>query len=241
MVNFSTSPAAFFVYTTVKVITAAAVTDSLGQVVCGTVSTYPTVFTLSHESGPYTFTQTDVKPEIFTYVNSNAEAYYGGPSISKFVSIPLARVPATTYTATYPQTNNHTTSLSLTVLTAYSYPHSYFYLNSAGSTIQTDAPRPSGVTITLDKPFIYAPAYGAAGATGGQFECQMGNSSEGWGVVPQTLMDHILKVPSLSSRYREFYSHINLLFLSMRAPAPGALQEPLCKRITPVRLYVSAP
>lgn len=92
-------------------------------------------------------------------------------------------------------------SITTFTYTLLSQAYSYFYLDSSGATIQTDAPRPPGVTITLDKPFVYVPDYGLAGATGEQLNCQFSNSSEGYGVVPQSLFEHILTQPALSNQY----------------------------------------
>ncbi|KAE9365326.1 hypothetical protein N431DRAFT_563277 [Stipitochalara longipes BDJ] len=78
------------------------------------------------------------------------------------------------------------------VITA-SEQSSLIYLNSAGSTIDTGAARSSGLTITLATPFIYTPTK--------TYDRCTGTNTEALGAVPQTLIQHILTQPALSSQY----------------------------------------
>jgi len=66
MPSFSQSPAAFYVYSTVKVILAAAITDSAGNLACGTsIGAFPNM-------------------------NQNAQAYFDGPGSKQVPSTPTA-------------------------------------------------------------------------------------------------------------------------------------------------------
>src|SRR5436190_14358913 len=89
------SPAAFYVYSTVKIITAAPVTDKQGRAVCGTTSSFASALEFVGDGA-----NTDLPT--FTNINSNAEAYFGGPGIEGPTEIPVLTYTTTqTFTYTY--------------------------------------------------------------------------------------------------------------------------------------------
>lgn len=67
----------------------------------------------------------------------------------------------------------------------------------------TTTPKQAGVTITLDKPFVYAPPKASTGLVLDYgTECNtFGSGSEGLGITPQTLIDHMVKDPFASRQY----------------------------------------
>ncbi|KAH6675061.1 hypothetical protein B0J14DRAFT_28081 [Halenospora varia] len=176
-----TSPAAFFVYNTVKVITAAPVTNSNGDLVCGTVFSYTSAGNVT-----------------FSGVNSNAQAYWGGSNIA---GPSVSELPGSVATTTFTNSAIKTQSAS-TFTNTYTVPKSTtLYTNSAGQLVT--ASRQAGVTITLDAPFVYQPPSGATGKTGetGDPKCNWGTDSILYGMTPQTLIDYMIKKPALSSQY----------------------------------------
>lgn len=103
----SQSPAAFYVYSTVKVITAQAVTDDGGNFPCGTSS------------------------GIFRNINSNAEAYFGGVGIATFTEEAVATSVVTeTNTYTFLEESTKTTETHTDVYTSKSFES--FYVDGDG-------------------------------------------------------------------------------------------------------------
>ncbi|PMD42998.1 hypothetical protein L207DRAFT_631169 [Hyaloscypha variabilis F] len=164
------SPAAFYVYNSVKIITAAAVTDDDGNVMCGTSSVFPNI-------------------------NSNAEAYFGGPSIAGQNNDPLEYNTTITTTMTFLEPTIFTTTPTLTelVMTDVTY-----YTLSDGSTI-TPSPNQPGSVISLTEPFIYQPAWASNLASTPQ--CLPGMNTEEYGYIPQTLLDYLIQNPYYSAQY----------------------------------------
>jgi hypothetical protein len=164
------SPAAFYVYNSVKIITAEAVTDDDGNVMCGTTSGFPNI-------------------------NSNAEAYFGGPSIAGQNQDNLEYNATITTTMTFLEPTIFTTTTTLTevVLTDITY-----YTLSDGSTI-TPSPNQPGSVISLTEPFIYQPAWASNLASTPQ--CLPGKNSEEYGYIPQTLLDYLIQNPYYSAQY----------------------------------------
>ncbi|MCJ1224451.1 hypothetical protein MMC12_001096 [Toensbergia leucococca] len=175
-----TSPQAFYVYSTIKIVTAQAVTSS-GQVVCGTESTYSTISPISIPAATSTFTYTfgteipDEPPTLtttYTYsayvhnattitysgINSYAEAYFGylgfGGAYSTDPSLSFNTFTESPYTV-----NGYTQNQTIFTDTYTSY-QSFGVTNPAGSIIAS-LPKPTGVTISFSEPFIYLPSYGA--------------------------------------------------------------------------------
>src|SRR4051794_36619819 len=83
--NSRTFPEAAYIYSTVKVITAAPVTDRDGNLACGIVTTSQTASTTTYTytdpndtKGTALTTETDKWEEIeYTGFNTNAQAYFG--------------------------------------------------------------------------------------------------------------------------------------------------------------------
>ncbi|KAE9382141.1 hypothetical protein N431DRAFT_552050 [Stipitochalara longipes BDJ] len=177
------SPQAFYVYTTVKIITAKPVTATDGQVMCGTVSSWP-------EPNFY-----DVQAT-FENINSNAEAYFGGSSIGGATAVPTA-------TATHVHFGK---AGALTVkVTATETALGVFFTDVHGNTIDPTLAS-TGLEITLTTPFIYQPTRGADPATETESSCYQGDGTENFGYVPQTLVDYLAQDPYYVSLYPDLTS-----------------------------------
>lgn len=158
------SPQAAYVYTSLKIITVAAVTNSAGEVACGTDYTFPTVSVWYHDDNVTTTTipnPTDTSYFDLTYsnINSNAQAYYGGYGIlgsSKITPAPFSTTEAFTYL-------NPSGVPTSTVTTAFlDQTTTSFFFNSQLESIDVNIPR-TGFTLTFDT-FVYQPTSGATGA-----------------------------------------------------------------------------
>jgi len=188
----STSPQAFYVYSTIKIITASAVTLSNGQLACATTSTfnYPAI--------------SPTGSDIFTGINSYAEAYFGylgfaGYTTSTETVSPLSTIDyqASTYLASYVQSDH--TSVYPYVLpgkTSTQFAQVQYAVNTANSSIAS-LPAPSAIEISFSTPFVYLPTYGATEDTflGNQdpANCMdihgQNNTPTRFGYVPQDLID----------------------------------------------------
>ncbi|KUJ11684.1 uncharacterized protein LY89DRAFT_229739 [Mollisia scopiformis] len=172
------SPSAFYVYNTVKIITAAPVTDARGHVYCATAST-------------------GAHGDVFRHINSNAEAYFGGLGIVGQSYAPISTSVTTetdTYTELYPITSVVTETNTWSEVFV-----STQYTNSAGSVV-VETSTPTGVVISLVTPFIYAPKRGTT--TPGPFaHCIQDADTEAYGYVPKTLIDFLASDPQYSSQY----------------------------------------
>lgn len=175
------------------------VTNTEGDLVCGTTYTYgiplPVTFTPQGSTGAVTSLSTSYDPTdmmIYPDLNTNAQAYFGadidgfqGSVVrTSFVEIETITRPTTTMT----ETNFH------------SGYYNTIWTNSAGEVVNTDD-RQVGVTITLDTPFVYLPA-SSSGTTGLPGDrCVVGTTNEGFGYPPQTLLDHMINNPAISSQF----------------------------------------
>lgn len=166
-------------YSTVKVITAAPVTNSAGQLVCGT----PGVF----NRGSNITTGANVATMTIDNENTNAQAYWGTSKIAD------SEIPTSTSTKIYTVTYS-TSSTSFKTLTA---------IATLYSTSQAPAPTGAGTTLTFDTPFIYAPSWAAAGASGpGSTDCDGDDKGTiHYGYLPSTIKDYMLGVPQITSQY----------------------------------------
>ncbi|KAH9217589.1 hypothetical protein DL95DRAFT_521993 [Leptodontidium sp. 2 PMI_412] len=165
------SPAAFYVYNTVKVITVDPVTDKQGNVQCAATST-------------------GAHGDVFNGVNSNAEAYFGGLNIETYTSIPISTsFFTTTETITYDQpTEGTVTTTSTGSIVAYET----IYLNGINEPVNTEN-LPTGTMIALQTPFIYQPERGEEGADGQGDFCRQGPDTEAYGYVPQRVLDYLVE------------------------------------------------
>ncbi|KAE9374135.1 hypothetical protein N431DRAFT_556531 [Stipitochalara longipes BDJ] len=164
------SPEAFYVYNSVKIITAAAITNDDGKVVCAAAS-----------SG-------------YLNINSNAEAYFGGPSIAGISDADTIYTTVITSTLTFLEPTVFTTTPTMTeTLTT----QATYYTNSDGS-IVTPSPDQPGLVISLTTPFIYQPPWGSTQPTA---QCKRTANSEQYGYIPQTLLNYLIKNPFYSSQY----------------------------------------
>lgn len=143
-----------------KIITAAAVSDSNGNVVCAT----PVAFSTISQN-----------------VNSNAQAYWG-TSVLGVSSAPLG--------LTTISDSNIFNVLPVTTT---------FFVDSKTSSINTDTPLPSGVTVTLPTPFVYLPS----GCDGDVGLCSFTGAEE-YGYPPQTLLDFMGSNAAVISQYPNF-------------------------------------
>lgn len=171
-------------YSTVKVITAAPVTNSAGQLVCGT----PGVF--NRGSNITTGTEA-VATMTIDNENTNAQAYWGTSKIAN-VEIPTS-TSTTIYELTYTRTSGSTVLSTAT----------YTAIATLESTQLPPAPTGAGTTLTFDTPFIYAPSWAATGAFGpGSTDCDGDDKGTvHYGYLPSTLKDYMLGVPQITSQY----------------------------------------
>jgi hypothetical protein len=177
------SPQAFYVYTTVKIITARPVTATDGQVMCGTVSSWPR---------PNFF---DVQAT-FSNINSNAEAHFGGSSIGGATVIPTATSTHTYFSILHSLTSKYTaTETGLGT----------WFTNLHGHTMEPTMAS-SGLEITLTTPFIYQPTRGANIATEDEAYCYQSGGAENFGYVPQTLVDYLAQDPYYLGLYPDLTS-----------------------------------
>ncbi|KAG4411955.1 hypothetical protein IFR04_014905 [Cadophora malorum] len=166
------SPAAFYVYNTVKVITVDAVTDRQGNVQCAQTS-----------KGQY-------KDSIFSGINSNAEAYFGGWDIASSTLVPTStsfytKIETITYTSP-------TEGTSVVTSTGSVIEYETVYLDAA-SQPANNRNLPTGTMIALQTPFIYQPERGAEGADGSPDFCPQGPDKEAYGYVPQVVLDYLIE------------------------------------------------
>jgi hypothetical protein len=167
------SPAAFYVYNSVRIITAEAVYDEDRNIMCATTS-----------SG-------------FPNINSNAEAYFGGPSIAgHFFSESEYTTVVSTILTFFEPTSFTTAPTKTTVLIS----STTFYINSDGDTV-TPPPQQPGVVISLTAPFIYQAPWGETGALQPTPKCWRGSDVAQYGYVPQTLLDFLIQDPVYSAQY----------------------------------------
>ena len=177
------SPQAFYVYTTVKIITARPVVATDGQIMCGTVSSWPR---------PNFY---DVQAT-FSNINSNAEAHFGGSSIGGAAIIPTATATHTYFSILDSLTFRYT-STETAVGT--------WFTDLRGHTVEPTMAS-SGLEITLTTPFIYQPTRGANAATEDPEACFQGDGTENFGYVPQTLVDYLARDPHYLSLYPDLTS-----------------------------------
>ncbi|KAG4432284.1 hypothetical protein IFR05_012232 [Cadophora sp. M221] len=169
------SPAAFYVYNTVKVITVDPVTDKQGNVQCAATST-------------------GAHGDVFSGVNSNAEAYFGGLEIATYTSIPVSTSFFTTtkvITLDEP-TEGTVTSTVTTTSTGSRVVYETIYLNAIEIPVNTQD-LPTGTMIALQTPFIYQPKRGEEGADGPGNICKQGTNTEAYGYVPQRVLDYLVE------------------------------------------------
>lgn len=208
------SPGAFYIYNTVKIITAPAVTDSNGNAVCGTTSSFPSKGGFDQGDGPV---------PTFTNMNGNAQAYFGGPDIAGRLEKPTATtVEPITDTLTYSESTPGSITTETDTFTDTEIGS--FYTNSRGE-IVTQEERPTGVVISLVTPFVYAPARGAQGETDEGRQCLQSGGSENYGYVPQTLIDFLASNEQYEAQYQGLESCI--------PGGPSILQITACESALP--------
>lgn len=195
----SQSPAAFYIYNTVKIITAAAVTNEHGQLVCGTtsVASRGSLF-IPDQTGTV-----DTVPATFSNMNGNQQAYFGGFGIDGWTSKPTGTSTVTaSITNTFTESTGSTSILSTesTTWTATNVLLERVYTDALGNVV-TQGEQPTGVVISMTTPFVYQPARGAKGATGEAPCCVQGPGTENYGYVPQTLLDFLVSDQQYSSQY----------------------------------------
>jgi hypothetical protein len=204
------SPAAFYAYSTVKIITVPAVTDGDGHKVCGTSSAFTN--SVSFYGG-----NTDLLT--FTSMNSNAQAYFGGLNIAGLTK-------SATYTTTITDTIPYSDYTDTGTWTWSSY--STYYVNSLGQPIPPQVP-PTGVTISLTTPFIYQPERGAKGEDDEGQHCLQNTGTENYGYIPQTLLDFLIQNEQYSAQYPGLSSCL--------PGGPSIIQITSCNSVLPTVQY----
>jgi hypothetical protein len=133
----------------------------------------------------------------FLNINSNAEAYFGGPSIAGQVvsESEYEGVVSTTLTFFEPTSFTTTPTRTATLVSQTTY-----YTNSDDELV-TPPPRQPGVVISLTARFIYQPPWGETGALEPTGECVQGSGLEQYGYIPQTLLDFLIQEPAYSAQY----------------------------------------
>ncbi|KAF4631869.1 hypothetical protein G7Y89_g6266 [Cudoniella acicularis] len=214
--------AAFWVYSSVKIITAAAVTNSNGDAVCVITSIAPstTVETFPPFTAATTTYPEDVEirtyalfyisrgastSNIFTIsgINSNVEAYFGGYNISGVAGSTIAFVTGyrTDSAVTYTETDGSVTTFSAEAETL--GPYSSLYAYSDGGTFAYNDSTATASAITFLTPYIYLPSHGAMATQPRDYNdvCYQAGGNENYGYVPQSVIDYMAKVPAISSQY----------------------------------------
>jgi hypothetical protein len=133
----------------------------------------------------------------FLNINSNVEAYFGGPSIAGNIisESEYETVVSTTLTFFEPTPFTTTPTRTATLVSKTTY-----YTNSDDELV-TPPPRQPGVVISLTAPFIYQPPWGETGALKPTDECVQGSGQEQYGYIPQTLLDFLIQEPAYSAQY----------------------------------------
>jgi hypothetical protein len=133
----------------------------------------------------------------FLNINSNAEAYFGGPSIAgnSISESTYETVLSTTLTFFEPTSFTTTPTTTATLVSSTTY-----YINSNNELV-TPPPRQPGVVISLTAPFIYQPPWGETGALEPTGECVQASALERYGYIPQTLLDFLIQEPAYSAQY----------------------------------------
>ncbi|KAH8646402.1 hypothetical protein BGZ60DRAFT_244159 [Tricladium varicosporioides] len=175
------SPAAFWVYSTLKIITVPQVTNSNGDYVCATVSTSTSILTgtsISRFSSP-TSTQTVTRTVTETLYTSIGSGYISATGTvtrtetSYYTYYGYSISSGAAFTSTEPDVYSFTVN---------SYANAYF-----GGSATT---KPSGTVLTLATPYIYLPARGSAGSNGSNpSSCNRGPGQENFGYPVQAAID----------------------------------------------------
>lgn len=213
------SPAAFWVYSSVKIITVPAVTDHKGNLVCTTSSQGRSSLTSTSTKNLANATTTHSKAILFrptsiptsaynifniSGVNSNAEAYFGGYSISdgNFNHEPVL-FSVTGYSTKSEVIETHQKkTVTYKVATETLGITAAVWTRSNGE-IFTYSPPTTGNTVTFPTPYIYLPPRGADGGTGTGLtaRCEQDNKNENYGYVPQSVVDYMVSEPEISRQY----------------------------------------
>jgi hypothetical protein len=215
------SPAAFWVYSSVKVITVPAVTDLHGNLVCATTSqgtitgsvtnilrtTATNIVPASNGTSAvtkevvHTITiYTETTSDIYTIngVNSNAEAYFGGHGIIGWTKQDFT---TTGYDVRPAQTL--TNPLGTATITAYTnalYDYIFHYVRSNGETF-TYQPPTTGTVVTFPTPYIFQPPCETTDLDEFEPVCTHANIKEANGYVPQAVLDHMISDSAIRSMY----------------------------------------
>jgi hypothetical protein len=215
------SPTPFWVYSSVKIITVPAVTDSAGKIVCATssyatttesvtetlLSTASTIVTASdgmevtkniiHTSETYANGPTDIYT--ISGVNENAEAYFGGHGILGWSSF---AVKSTGYEVFPAQTLTNSFGLTTTIPTYTEDLNEliYYYARSSGDAFTTYTPSISSKVIKFPTPFIYLPPCATEDVPDREPVCTHANMKEAYGYVPKAVLDHMISDPAIKSK-----------------------------------------
>lgn len=186
-----------------KVITAAPVTDTKGNVVCGTPFSFPTEVVVWDGNSTSTSTRAPGTASVETIqnINSNAQAYWGANILGLSSSAGLASVETDTVTLD-DFGSTFTSATSTETVTQTNTPEATFFVNSDFQSVDIETPKATGVTISFPTPFVYLPSSGLAGKTGdGVNDCVFTTGTEGYGYPPQTLLDYMVSNSAISSQY----------------------------------------
>lgn len=175
------SPAAFWVYSTLKIITVPQVTNSNGDYVCATVSTSTSIETgrsfsrFSYPTSTQTRTST-ITETLYTSIGSGYVSATGTTTrteTSYYTYYGYSVSTGGAFTSTEPDVYSFTVN---------SYANAYF-----GGSATT---KPSGTVLTLATPYIYLPARGSAGLNGTDANgCNRSPGQENFGYPVQAAID----------------------------------------------------
>lgn len=128
--------------------------------------------------------------DVFSGINSNAEAYFGGWDIDQYTYVPTGTsFSTTTKTITYALPSERTTTMTSTG-SVVEYETIYLDANNEPANTRN---LPTGTMIALETPFVYQPERGAEGADGSPEFCLQGPDKEAYGYVPQRVLDYLVE------------------------------------------------
>ncbi|KAK0113417.1 hypothetical protein ONS95_013674 [Cadophora gregata] len=178
------SPDAFYVYSSVKIITAAPVTDAGGNIACGTTSEY------NEWNADQFFSYRTLA---LSDINSNAEAYFDRSDVAEPLTLSVLSSFGTEIFITGSQSDQ--------ISSIYVDADSSETCCPDGSGTMITATTRTEVVISLETPFIYLPSKGRRGFRGDTTTCHQTGGTENYGYVPRTLLEYLVNKSDYSSQY----------------------------------------
>jgi hypothetical protein len=140
----------------------------------------------------------------FTQINSNAQAYFGEKAFTDVIETQVSVVSASTWTESYYDLNSNTFDVEVGTDIAAGTQYSTAYIDSGGSTVNLQAPKPSGVILSLTTPFTFSPDYTGLAVDSelyGVYTWCNYDGPEAYGYVPQALLDSVVADPQYQAQY----------------------------------------